>query len=1187
MAEASLLVDFLSAAQEPTEAAYRRICSKLLSYPESLANSCNRNDESLLLVLTDYSHRFTNLFRRLFSESNTQQRSFPVHRLGAAASTLLKWIIRNFHDFNVDSLTSVISPALKTCLTSGVREGQNLATVLINHQGIVDRLINDTGGLLAISSWVDSPVIYQQDADTLASWTDQLAEWIQNCPSAHSLREELSRWEDVKRLIRCLREDQSQYSQRTNATTRAIHPPSLKLSSESTNLLKSFALATPSSARKVSEIIESLGVVETIALLKKLIESFPCNFCRDTSRYGPKEAADPAVVARFHVIPMLRFGMEVFGHNVGRWEVLLSTPALSNFVTLRQSGASTTIAEKLFKLANGQGHMEGLAGSKLMRQSLKAPLFLNYCGLHRFIVWNIDIDVAYETKTLSQIIRVWDIVQASEIDKLLEHVAVVQSQWTMEKIGRCRLEATTHLKNAAVPAMFTADFCRGTEDSPKQIGLDVRSQNQYFFRLTSKFFPFTEAFFNPLESEHVSPDFPYKLSELEVDIVCYSDTSSIIVGRSGTGKTTCLVYKLIGRYLASKQLGDGIDLKQVFLTKSGELAERIRHDIRRILATVLPGSAMNLGGADVDGDEKPTFFSAPPALYPYVCTFEEFLQRSENTVALVEAADHHNAHPNRTMRNTQDHDHDQTRFGKKPVYCVDFPKFKESYWPHLDRNNDRKLPLSLVFAEIMGVVKGSAVSARTFRSLTYEEYLDRSSRVAPAFDSRADRSAIYQMFQAYENHKSERREVDYADRVIAISSSLHRTPDLKQLLAGAMDEIYVDEVQDQRSVDLELLLKLVKDSRYFHAAGDTAQAISQESTFRFQDLKAMIYDRFVGNADSRENGHERPRVVQLGLNYRSHHGIVKFGSMVMNLLWKTFPQTVDKLVPEEGLLLGPSPIMFIGCEYDVLTKVTLDGSEEAPADKAKFGAEQVVLVRDEESKARLKNSVGDIVLILTILQSKGMEFDDVVLFDFFTSCPEPDGWRSLHASSNNEARKFDSKKYAAMCTELKQLYVAVTRARTKLFVMETAQLDCLTPIVRLLTQCTSGSVVQVIQHEDASFRENLELLRADKSSDPKRWIERGYDLLGDEHLREALHCFEQAAYQRGTKLINAKILKAEGIACSARNDTKGTSEAYKASIDLFLDIGQTEDAVEICWRMGWLERAAGESLHANDATGRF
>jgi ATP-dependent exoDNAse (exonuclease V) beta subunit len=64
-----------------------------------------------------------------------------------------------------------------------------------------------------------------------------------------------------------------------------------------------------------------------------------------------------------------------------------------------------------------------------------------------------------------------------------------------------------------------------------------------------------------------------------------------------------------------------------------------------------------------------------------------------------------------------------------------------------------------------------------------------------------------------------------------------------------------------------------------------------------------------------------------------------------------------------------------------------------------------------------------------------MEFGDVLLWNFFTDSPCPGGWRCLDALKINSG-DFDSKKYAAMCSELKQFYVAVTRARIRLSIIK-------------------------------------------------------------------------------------------------------------------------------------------------------
>lgn len=77
---------------------------------------------------------------------------------------------------------------------------------------------------------------------------------------------------------------------------------------------------------------------------------------------------------------------------------------------------------------------------------------------------------------------------------------------------------------------------------------------------------------------------------------------------------------------------------------------------------------------------------------------------------------------------------------------------------------------------------------------------------------------------------------------------------------------------------------------------------------------------------------------------------------------------------------------------------------------ADFGAEQVILVRDEKTKKQLQAQIGSVALVLTILQSKGMEFDDVILWNFFSESPNPPGIRSLNALVRDDTTTFDARK---------------------------------------------------------------------------------------------------------------------------------------------------------------------------------
>ena len=68
----------------------------------------------------------------------------------------------------------------------------------------------------------------------------------------------------------------------------------------------------------------------------------------------------------------------------------------------------------------------------------------------------------------------------------------------------------------------------------------------------------------------------------------------------------------------------------------------------------------------------------------------------------------------------------------------------------------------------------------------------------------------------------------------------------------------------------------------------------------------------------------------------------------------------------------------------------MENSQESDGQSGNFneyGEARVILVRDEETCDKLQAALGRSSLVLTILESKGMEFDDVFLYDFLSSSP--------------------------------------------------------------------------------------------------------------------------------------------------------------------------------------------------------
>ena len=130
---------------------------------------------------------------------------------------------------------------------------------------------------------------------------------------------------------------------------------------------------------------------------------------------------------------------------------------------------------------------------------------------------------------------------------------------------------------------------------------------------------------------------------------------------------------------------------------------------------------------------------------------------------------------------------------KKPKrQFVDSRAFRLDYWPRLSHLITSHISVDLVIAEIMGVIKGSTSSRESLEPLSREDYLTRSSRLAPNFHSESERSRVYEAFQAYEALKITAEDYDHVDRVVKLLRAIRGDSQLQRILTSAFDEVYID-----------------------------------------------------------------------------------------------------------------------------------------------------------------------------------------------------------------------------------------------------------------------------------------------------------------------------------------------------------------------------------------------------------
>lgn len=320
------------------------------------------------------------------------------------------------------------------------------------------------------------------------------------------------------------------------------------------------------------------------------------------------------------------------------------------------------------------------------------------------------------------------------------------------------------------------------------------------------------------------------------------------------------------------------------------------------------------------------------------------------------------------------------RFKKEEVTAA---SFKTKVWPKISKFcTDPKTDPLLVWMEIQSFIKGSRESLHSKEGFVpQEKYLKIGKKQAPNFPLK--REEVYQLFEKYQElfkHRDFKKE--YFDNCDFIQNLHTRLRNIKDI-PWSIHRMYVDEVQDFTQAELSLLTMCCSDPNGFFFAGDTAQTIIKGISFRFEDLRSLFYHQ-----KETRIGVKTPRLQMLTVNHRSHSAITRLGTSITDLLKEFFEHSFDwRNVPDDqSYIKGPKPL-FICSKSKMDSFMLLQSSEAQSRSSVEFGADQVVIVRDEQSTNSLPNYFRK-GIVLTIQECKGLEFNDVLLYNFFTDARE-------------------------------------------------------------------------------------------------------------------------------------------------------------------------------------------------------
>ena len=117
--------------------------------------------------------------------------------------------------------------------------------------------------------------------------------------------------------------------------------------------------------------------------------------------------------------------------------------------------------------------------------------------------------------------------------------------------------------------------------------------------------------------------------------------------------------------------------------------------------------------------------------------------------------------------------------------------------------------------------------------------------------------------------------------------------------------MYVDEVQDLTPGQIALLFYVCSDpDAGYMLAGDTAQVIAPGARFRFETLRDVFWEFFMGRQGL------MPETITLLQNYRTHSGVIGIANIIVDLIKYFDPSTIDSsLPPEVAKVTGALPVL--------------------------------------------------------------------------------------------------------------------------------------------------------------------------------------------------------------------------------------------------------------------------------------
>jgi len=525
---------------------------------------------------------------------------------------------------------------------------------------------------------------------------------------------------------------------------------------------------------------------------------------------------------------------------LGPWCLQLCTSAVSDLRTLGTKSRNSLDAclQKLREIEKGLWMGNVSKQLKVSRSSI--PIYESKVLNNLRILWQVEAGYCPVTETDGQVIRVWTILSDhKEVKTLAPKIAAynrsrpADAQRTAKARYRPDPSNRKHVlpeQYATVQTLVQEDDVADDEEEGRQeeqeedivegAGGDADTggwEDADYAAKYRKLYLLSQRMVEELVQGRVYHA-QHTVSKVEADVI-KSDKSSMVIGRSGTGKTTCVMYRLLSMFQSyMRENGHGVkQFRQVFVTKNVELCLRVE----RYFKTLLRKTQATSQGEEEEEEEEEMllidaamqemFFRNVPDsfkgieqdFFPMFLTFEKVLKMLEETcrdkAKRVQAKNQAKQEAEGESLQASFIESGRTRAfmsSSKPEVAlvlkdpwaedkeeegedvcpmavgteVDYDVFCNKYWNRLNKTLVAHFDPSLVWAEIQSVLKGHEDAMRTPKGCLSLEQYKRLTPKHPSFLEHRDR--LYSLFLNYEELKKKNQDRDQMDRVHTLRSAL-------------------------------------------------------------------------------------------------------------------------------------------------------------------------------------------------------------------------------------------------------------------------------------------------------------------------------------------------------------------------------------------------------------------------------